>query len=64
MKSSPSEIYSKTDDSMMEGKSTLSALSIYLPAREWQVIKIYWKLGEKKSLILIPLEVSTNAAYE
>ena len=41
MKSSPSEIYSKADDSMMEGKSTLSALSIYLPAREWQVIKIY-----------------------
>lgn len=42
--SSPSEIYGKIDDSLMEGKTTLSALSIHLPAREWWVIKIYWKL--------------------
>lgn len=49
-KSSPSEIYGKIDGSVMEGKSTLSALSIYLPAHEWWVIKIYWKF-EKKSHI-------------
>ena len=64
MKSSPSEIYSKIDDSMMEGKSTLSALSIYLPAREWKVIKMYGKSEKKKSLILIPLKGSTSVAYE
>lgn len=40
-KSSSSETYGKIDDSMMEGESALSALSIHLPAREWWVIKIY-----------------------
>lgn len=40
-KSSPFETYGKIDDSVMEGESTLSALSIHLPVLEWWVIKIY-----------------------
>lgn len=64
MKSLPSEIYGKINDSMMETKEYTECL-IDLPASpRTGGNKILLKIRKKKSLILSLLKGSTDVSYE